>query len=360
MSRLDAYIRETPAAVQRLLDVPTDFSPLKTAFSARAWRKIWIVGSGTSLFASKIAADVWEEALVIDTEAMGALIFREQVTRLRLGPDTIVIGISQTGATNVLVEAIKIAQARGALTIACTAFPEAPLAQASDYVLDSQTGPENTPGKTKGFTTTTVAVCQLALELAQGELGWRKPAEALVARLHDAMATTEGLVERWAYRLSAVQAIWVVGSGAMATAAVEGGLKMLEVAKLPVIGKELEEMMHGQFHAIGEGCAVVFLAGDIERVGRIADLRRVVEAVGVPLIAIADRAVADTCPEWPWDLVLNLTDVGPLAPLVGALPLQLLAERLARARGLEPDQPRYPELYRISGSKSIYARPVGK
>ncbi|MFB9950583.1 SIS domain-containing protein [Rhizobium puerariae] len=358
MSRLDGYIRETPEALGRLIDAPPAVEPVRAALVGRKLRKIWISGSGTSLFASEIAARIWEEALGIDAEAIGALQFREQVESLYIGPDTLVIAISQTGATNVLVEALSVARARGALSIACTAFPESPLAQAADITLDSRTGPENTPGKTKGFITTTVAVGIVALALADDD--WRAPTEALLDKIVATLAATDIAIDDWVMRLKEAKAIWTVGSGRMAPAAVEGGLKILEVAKLPVIGKELEEMMHGQFHAIGEGAGIVFVAGIMSKANRIGDLRRVIDTVNVPVVAIADGQAAAACHDLKWDLVLDTAGVGPFEPLVGAIPLQLLAEKLARARGLDPDQPRYPELYRISGSKSIYAKAAGK
>lgn len=360
MSRLDGYIRETPEALRRLIDAPPAIEPIHAALVGRKLRKIWISGSGTSLFASEIAARIWEEALGIDVEAIGALQLREQVESLNIGPDTLVIAISQTGATNVLVEALSVARVRGALSIACTASPESPLAQAADITLDSRTGPENTPGKTKGFITTTVAVGIVALALAGADDDWRAPTEALLDKIVATLAATDIAIDDWVARLKEAKAIWTVGSGRMAPAAVEGGLKILEVAKLPVIGKELEEMMHGQFHAIGEGAGIIFVAGMMGKVNRIGDLRRVIDTVNVPVVAIADGLAAAACDDLQWDLVLDTTGVGPFEPLVGAIPLQLLAEKLARARGLDPDQPRYPELYRISGSKSIYAKAAGK
>lgn len=358
MSRLNAYIRETPEALRRLLESGSSMEPVVQTVTARKWRKIWIVGSGTSLFAAEIVARIWEEAMAVDAEAMGALPFLEQAETLPIGSDTLVLAISQTGATNVLVEAMEIVGRRGALTLACTAFPESPLAKASMFTLDSLTGVENTPGKTKGFATTTVAAARIALAASGGN--WQGPLEGLIAALEQTMVASDALLEGWVERFADTKAIWVVGSGSQVPAAIEGALKLLEVAKLPVIGKELEEMLHGQFHAIGEGCAVILIAGAMTRAQRIADLRRVVDKVGVPALAIADTAAAAATADWSWDLVIDVTAAGSFAPLVGALPLQLLAERLASRRGLDPDQPRYPELYKISGNKSIYARQANK
>lgn len=360
MSRLDSYIREIPEALRRLIDAPPSIAPIRAALAMRKLRKIWIAGSGTSLFASEIAARIWEDAYRVDTEAIGALQFREQIESLPINADTLVIAISQTGATNVLVEALSIAKARGALCIACTAFPESPLAKSADIVLDSRTGVENTPGKTKGFVTTTVAVGIVALALSGKDDDWRAPAETLLERIASTIASTDANVEGWVERLKGANAIWTVGSGRMAPAAIEGGLKILEVAKLPVIGKELEEMMHGQFHAIGDGAGIIFLAGNMEKSNRIGDLRRVIETVQVPVVAIADRQTASACADYRWDLIIETAGSEPFEPLIGAVPLQLFAEKLACARGLDPDQPRYPELYRVSGSKSIYVKPPEK
>lgn len=355
MSKLDNYIRETPDALLRLIEAPPDIEALRAAWRSRSIAKAYIAGSGTSYYAAKIAARIWQEALPIEVRAIGALEFVERQDEFRIGRDTMAIGISQTGATNVLVEGMTRAARKGALTLGCTAFADSPLAETVEFVLDSRTGREDTPGKTKGFITTTAAVGMVALATATHDETWRTTAAALERRVRHAVAASAARATDWAKALSGITALWVVGSGRMTPAAMEGGLKILEVAKLPVIGKELEEMMHGQFHAIGEGAAIVLLAGRIEHTARIDDLRRVVHEVGVPLIAIADADTATAHANLPWDLVLDLEGVGPFEALVGAVPLQILAERLARARGLDPDRPRYPALYKISGSKSIYA-----
>lgn len=355
-SKLHGYIHEAPDALRRLLDAPPDLAQFDTVWKAHGPRRVIITGSGTSLFAAEIAARLWQDETGLDARAIGALDFLERVEALGIGPDTLVIAISQTGATNVLVEGARRAGELGALVLACTADSASPLAHAAVLTLDSRTGEEKTPGKTKGFVTTTVAVGLVALHLSRPQGVWREIGLVLSDRIAETIGTAEQLAADWAARIGAARALWVVGSGRMAPAALEGALKLLEVGKLPVIGKELEEMMHGQFHAIGDGAAVIALAGEMKRAGRIGDLFRVVAEVGVPLIAIGDGAMAADHPDAAWDLVVDTKGTEPFEALVGAVPLQLLAERLAHQRGLDPDAPRYPQLYKISGSKSIYAQ----
>ncbi len=352
MSKMQAFIAEQPAALRRTLAAAVPTESLRAAFVRRRIRKAWLLGSGTSLFAAMIAATEWERVLSVDAEAVSALEFAD-VPAGALGEDVAVVGISQSGASFVLVEAIGRARAAGCLTVGVTAEPGALIGGAAESIVPTDTGPEDAMGKTKGFTTTAFAACRLAHLLAGREDEWKAFAsfpEAVAATA----ARAEADVDQWTKLFGDPGSIFAVGSGAFLPAAWEGGLKVLEVAKRVVVTKELEEMLHGPFNAVGTDSAFILMAGAIGRRDRLDAFMAAVAALDLPLLAITDALTP--VPAGARTATFALPDLGQpaLEAILSVVPLQVLAERLAVSLGLDPDTSRYPFLYKILAAKSIY------
>ena len=162
------FILEQPEALKRLLAAGLKADDLAAAFRKRKIRKVWIVGSGTSLYAAMIAVRSWERELGIDCEAVSSLEFVDETEIGRLGSDVMVLAISQSGASLILLEGIRRANAAGALTAVVTADPKAPIPLEAGFVIETHTGSETNLGKTKGFTTTAFAAILLGRRFAMG------------------------------------------------------------------------------------------------------------------------------------------------------------------------------------------------
>jgi len=353
MSKMMTFIEEQPSALRRLLDQPPEIRRFDTAMKAQSVSKIWMLGSGTSLFAAMIAAEYWEARLGIDCEAISTLEFLNSAASSRLTPSTCVMGISQSGATFVLVEAIKNARLCGSLTLGITAESDSLLAHAAEHVVLTHTGPEDALGKTKGFSTTTFAACLVGLLLDESGQGLAAAQDLPDAFLSVIRAVT-GVVSQWVERLADARALFVIGAGQQLPASWEGGLKILEVAKQVVVTKELEEMLHGPFNGVGPDSAFILLAGSVGRTDRIAAFVSGVHAVGRPLLSIVEPGLPSPSADLAWDLTLPVVTDSGFLPILGVVPMQILAERLALQRGLDPDMARYPFLYKILAAKSIY------
>ena len=352
MSKMQNFIAEQPAALRRTLAAAVPTAPLRAAFGGRRIRKAWLLGSGTSLFAAMIAATEWERVLGLDAEAVSALEFAD-VPERALGDDVAVVGVSQSGASFVLVEAIQRARAAGCLTVGVTAEPGALIGGAAEFIVPTDTGPEDAMGKTKGFSTTGFAACRLAHLLA----GRDDDGNAFSAFPEAVAATTvraEAEADRWAQLFGDPGSIFAVGSGAFLPAAWEGGLKVLEVAKQVVVTKELEEMLHGPFNAVGPDSAFILMAGAIGRRNRLDAFMSAVAALDLPLLAVTDARTQVAAGEKTASFALPDLGQPALEAILSVVPLQVLAERLAVSLGLDPDTSRYPFLYRILAAKSIY------
>ena len=340
------YIAEQPEALRRLMN-----GSLLLPRPAGPWQKLWFVGSGTSLYAGMVAANLSEALLGADAEAISSQEFLRDVSDARLGPGVLAVAISQSGATVVLTEAMARARRLGATTVGVTAQPDSPLAQAVAYVVPSLTGPEDVPPKTKGFTSTAFAACLFVMALA----GTADPAlAAACARLPEqaagALAAAEAAVPALVSRLAPASSYFVVGTGTVLPAALEGALKVLESAKLMALGLELEEVLHGYFNAIGPETGLILLARTDAPAEKLAAFTRAAALIGAPLVTIAEPGAAVAAP----DLLLPAAGHPGLAPLLAVLPLQVLAYHLAQARGKDPDRTRYPELYPVFRTKTIY------
>jgi glucosamine--fructose-6-phosphate aminotransferase (isomerizing) len=353
------HILEQPDAVRRLLAAGVKAEALVAAFLARKIRKIWIVGSGTSLFAAMIAARSWERELGIDCEAASSLEFLDETETGGLASDVMVLAISQSGASLILLDGIRRANAAGAITAVVTAEPQAPIPLAAGYVIETHTGPETNLGKTKGFTTTALAAVLLGRRLAMGngrdaDAVLRARYAALPAGFAAAIETSRAVAGSWVERFRHADALFVVGAGGQVPAALEGALKVLEVAKMPVVAKELEEMMHGPFNGVGPATGIILVTDRIAEGHRLSAFVKGVKLIGTAFANIAAApAVAES--NGPFDLVLPAVDDPAARAILGVVPFQVLANDLAAARGVPVDTARYPQLYPVLASKSIHS-----
>lgn len=348
-------ILEQPEAMRRLLGENPDLAPLAAAVRDRGVTKIWLTGSGTSLYAAMIAARSWEHGLSIDCEAVSALEFVDDELN-RVGARDFVVAISQSGASLTLLEAVRRARAAGALTLCVTADPAAPVAAAAEFVVECLTGEEKNLGKTKGFTTTTVAAVLVGARLASLLVRDRSAEieaafSALPAAFAQAIKDGAPVAQKYAERFAQADALYVVGSGSTVPTALEGALKILEVAKMPVLPKDLEEMMHGPYNGIGPQTGVVIVVDEAVRQDRLERFLAGTRLIGTQTFTIALPAAA--APK-PFDLVMPPLAAPALRATLGVVPFQLLAERLATIRGVSPDMARYPQLYPVFASKSIH------
>ena len=167
------------------------------------------------------------------------------------------------------------------------------------------------------------------------------------------IATSQAATARWVEKFRRADALFVVGAGSQVPIALEGALKVLEVAKMPVIAKELEEMMHGPFNGVGSATGIVLVADEIVQGHRLSAFIAGVKLIGNAFASIAaGSALAKN--HGPFDLVLPPFDDPAVRAILGVVPLQILAHDLAVARGAAVDTARYPQLYPVFASKSFH------
>jgi len=307
-------------------------------------RRVVFVSCGTSYHASLIGRSMVERLGGLGAEADMASEFRYRDAIL--GPDTLVVAVSQSGETADTLGAARAAQERGAHVLAITNVVGSALARQAQGVIYTHAGPEIGVASTKTFTATITAcyLLGLALGLGRGFLaprdGQKRLAELLEipGLMREALAA-DGPVRALAGDLAACQGFLYLGRGVQYPIALEGALKLKEISYIHAEGYAAGEMKHGPIALIDEQMPVMALAPRDAAYDRMVANIEEVRARGGRVIAVCHAGDARMT-----ERAEHVLPVPPaadlLTPLLTVIPLQLLAYHIAVLRGCDVDQPR--------------------
>ena len=249
----------------------------------------------------------------------------------------LLLTVSQSGQSPDLISVARAARAGGALTIAVTNDASAPLAAAADCVIDCRAGPERSVAATKTYVAEVVALA-LLVEAVRPEAGLRRQLDGLP----DEIGRVIGRSDRWlevtdvVERFAAADRALVVSRGYNLATALEIALKLKEAAALFAEGYSTADLQHGPVTLAGPDVPVLAIRPPGHMAARVDD--------------VVGRLASDGSMPWTIDagsdgrsdrelgLGLDLADL--LSPAALVVPGQLLAEAVARRRGLDPDAPR--------------------
>ncbi|GAB4188995.1 MAG: SIS domain-containing protein [Roseiflexaceae bacterium] len=245
------------------------------------------------------------------------------------------VGISQSGQSPDIVAVLEEARRQGRPTLAITNDGASPLARAADHVIELHAGPERSVAATKTYTAQIAAVALLAA-------AWSERPELLeqLRALPQAVAATleqtawAGRTERYRYAEQCV----VIGRGYNYATAFEIALKLKELTYIGAIAYSSADFRHGPIATIAEGLPALLVMPSGAAFDDMLALARDLKARGAELLVISDEPAAHELAT----LALPLAAAQPewLSPLTAVLPGQILAMRLAMARGFDPDRPR--------------------
>jgi glucosamine--fructose-6-phosphate aminotransferase (isomerizing) len=307
-------------------------------------RRIVLVACGTSHHASIVGRFILERVAGIAAEVdLGSEFrYRDAV----IGPDTLVVALSQSGETADTLGAVKAARQRGAPIIGITNVVGSALSREATGVLYTHAGPEIGVASSKTFTTTVTACYLLALWLGRrrGALpveDGKKHIRGLLElpRLMEKTLELEPKVSELARDLARYKNFLFLGRGIHYPIALEGALKLKELSYIHAEGYPAGEMKHGPIALIDETMPVVAIAPRDGSYDRIMSNIEEVRARDGRVIAIGHegdrelRAKSDAFIEVP-----STTDL--LSPILMVIPLQLLAYHVAVRLGRDVDQPR--------------------
>ena len=314
----------------------------------RGVTKVIVVACGTAAHAgmvAKYAIEHWTR-IPVEVELASEFRYRDPI----VGPDSLVIAISQSGETMDTLMALRHAKAQGARTLAICNTVGSTIPRESDAVLYTYAGPEIAVASTKAFLTQIIAAYLVGLYLAQvrGSLG-DDEISGILADLDDmpskvdlVLDTTEH-VRDLARRLADSPSVLFLGRHVGFPVALEGALKLKELAYMHAEGFPAGELKHGPIALIEDGIPVIVVVpSPRDRAvlhDKIVSNIQEVRARGALVIAVAeegDEKIAEFA-----DHVIRVPAVPALMqPLVSTVPLQVFACEMATAKGHDVDQPR--------------------
>ena len=306
--------------------------------------KVFIVACGSSYHAALVAKYAIEHWVKVPAEVDIASEFRYRDPVLN--ERTLCVGVSQSGETLDTAEAMREAGRLGARVLVVSNVVDSSMARAADGVLYTRAGPEIGVASTKCHLAQIVALEVLGLYLAQ-VFGTQPVAK--VNEILNAMETLPGLVgealgraddvDDVASKLTDARDFFFLGRHVGYPVALEGALKLKEIAYLRAEGYPAGELKHGPIALIEPGAVVVGIATRNplweKMLSNIAEVR----SRGATVVLVADDGDEESAAAA--DHVLWVPPTDPLiSPVVGVVPLQQLAYRLARLHGHDPDRPR--------------------
>jgi glutamine---fructose-6-phosphate transaminase (isomerizing) len=344
-------IHEQPERTYELLAGRIDtlhgtLRPDEVRLSDAEWQavtRIDLVASGTAHIASLYGAYVLEALARIPCRAIVAAEYEARSPVL--GPDVLVVAVTQSGETADTKGALELATRQGARTLGVLNVRESAIGRAVKGLVDIHAGPEISVASTKVYTGMLSALLLLALRAASARGRGAAPLAELTPwfrRLPDLMRTTISRVEavrEVAREIHRAENMLFLGRGADAATALEGALKMKELSYIHAEGYPAGEMKHGPIALVSWDVPTVAIATPGPwRDRMLGNVREVKARDGLVILVAAD---GDGDAEKVADFVLRVPEAHPwIAPIVNVLPLQLLAYETAKRRGCDIDQPR--------------------
>jgi glucosamine--fructose-6-phosphate aminotransferase (isomerizing) len=314
----------------------------------RGIERIVLVACGTASYAGQVgsyAIEAWAR-IPVEVQLSHEFRYREPVITDR----TLVISISQSGETMDTLMAVKYAREQGARAISICNTQGATIPRESDVVVYTHAGPEVAVASTKAFVAQITALYLVGLHFArvrgtQSDAHLRRLASELLAlpeKITQVLETTEAVTQlaRW---MSDSQAVLFLGRHVGFPIALEGALKLKELAYIHAEGFAAGELKHGPIALIDHGQPVFVIVPSprdsallhAKVVSNIQEIR----ARGARVIAIAEQGDAAVLPYA--DVVIPIPLADPMfEPILAVVPLQIFAMALADAKGLDVDQPR--------------------
>ena len=345
-------IFEQPSAVANTLEMVFNAQSISpNLFGSEAekifsqTKSILILACGTSYHAGLVAR-YWLETvagLPCNVEIASEYRYRNPIAE----PNTLVVGISQSGETADTLAALNYAKKLGhQYSLSICNVPESALIRQTDLRFLTRAGPEIGVASTKAFTTQLASLLLLTVTLAKmrQRLSIQEEQQMIMTLRHLPMALQHALqvepqVQTWAKSFAQKRHALFLGRGVHYPIAMEGALKLKEISYIHAEAYAAGELKHGPLALVDDEMPVVAIAPNDQLLGKLKSNLQEVHARGGELYVSADADSQITQSEN--EHVIRLSEhAGLLSPILHTIPLQLLAYHVALARGTDVDKPR--------------------
>jgi glucosamine--fructose-6-phosphate aminotransferase (isomerizing) len=347
---MEKEMHEQPVVIgdllHRMIDAGSGMPALPALpFALDKISRITLSACGSGFYAGLVGKFWLESFARLPVEADVASEFRYRAPPLP--PGGLGLLLSQSGETADTLAALRYMQEQGQKILSIVNVPESSISRASDAILETIAGPEISVASTKAFTAqlTVLAVLALGLARARGTLPDAEIARLTACLLELPAKTAEFLgqesaIHRIAARVAEARDVLYLGRGACFPIALEGALKLKEISYIHAEGYAAGELKHGPIALIDKAVPVIAICPSGPLFEKTASNLQEAAARGGQIIVFSDTAGAAKLQNIATDTII-LPDIDPFAaPILYAIPVQMLAYQVAMLKGTDVDQPR--------------------
>ena len=335
-------IAEQPAVLRRALSAYLDGERIALPNGLLdGVQRVVVIGCGTAFYAGLVAKYWFEQLAGLPVEADIASEFRYREPPV--GDGTLAVFVSQSGETADTLAALRYLKGRALRTAAVVNVQTSSIARECDVVLPIHAGPEIGVASTKAFTCQLAVLACIAVEAARTggqDVAARIEALRSLPALMDAALGAAAAVEPIASDIAKTGNVLFLGRGRMYPLALEGALKLKEISYIHAEGYASGELKHGPIALVDEDMPIIVLAPRDDLFEKVTSNMQEVLARGGRVVLVSDEAGTAEAGQGAWRTLALPRVPDFLAPIVFAVPVQLLAYHTATAKGTDVDQPR--------------------
>jgi glucosamine--fructose-6-phosphate aminotransferase (isomerizing) len=321
----------------------------------RTFRQIYLIGHGSSLYNGQVGEYVLEHIAGIPSRAIPAFAFSTYQEQRLLGPQTLVIGISTTGETQSVCEALERARQTGSSTLAITAHPDSAITHHAEVVILTGGEDDQISVKTKSYVQALIPIYLLAIYLVgdqQLRLYWLNQINLAAQGSHQFLQEQWGQIKQLAEQYAGAPKVFVLGTGPNLGTAEEASLKIIEMAKMYSECQELEDFFHGRLREVDPNSPMFFIAPKGLASRRVLDFLMAMDMIHAPSIIITDQGTPGIQRLATHVIRIPVSLDEFATPLLYVLPMHMFGYEMALQRGYDPNARRYniiPQNVRYQG-----------
>ena len=312
--------------------------------TAQPLNQIYLEGDGSSLYNAQVGEYILEHIAGIPCKAVPAFAFSAYMKHRRLDTETLVIGISTTGETKSVCDALERAREAGSLTLAITAHPDSLITQNADATVLTGGEDDQISVKTKSYIQALIALYLLALHLLgdpQQRSHWLDQIRMAAEGAHRFLEEQQGQIKQLAEKFAIAPKVFVLGTGSNLGTAEEASLKIIEMAKMYSECQELEDFFHGRLREVDPNSPVFFLAPNGRSSRRVLDFLTVLDRIKAPSVVLTDTSSPGIQRLATHVIRIPVSLDEYATPLLYTLPMHLFGYEMALQRGYDPTARRY-------------------
>ncbi len=312
-------------------------------------QKIYFIGCGSSLYNGQVGKYFVEKLARLPAEALPAFTFSKYMEPALLGPQALVVGISTSGGTQAVCEALACARAAGSPTLAVTAQAGSSVTKAADATLLTGGQNDQISVKTSSYVQALVSLFVLALRLAEARRAvddervkyWLDQIPKVAEGAQLFLSRQRDEIQALARQFTGASRTFMLGTGPNLGTAEEASLKVIEMAKMHSECQELENFLHGRLREVDQTNPLFFIAPHGPASDRTLDFLTVTHHIQAPTVVLSEeitpgiQKLATHVLQMPGGLDELVT------PLLYIIPLHLFGYEMALVRGYDPNARRY-------------------